>query len=518
MDTDFLVIGSGIAGLNFALKAARYGKVVIVTKDKIEESNTFYAQGGLAAVFGKDDSTRLHIQDTLRTGDGISNRKIAEILAKEAPKAVMELKRSGVRFDSDKDGFKLSREAVHSRARIVHVSDITGREIEKVLVKKVKENKNIVLLEYHMAIKLLTENKRCIGCVMLDVKNNRTLPIFSKKIILAAGGAGMLYSKTTNPEITTGDGMAIAFKAGAVLEDMEFIQFHPTMLHNSSPSLLISETLRGEGALLKNKYGKTYMKKYHRDGELAPRDVVARFSTIEMKKTGSKNVYLDITHLNEEYLKKRFHYIYEECLKYKIDITKDMIPVSPAAHYMCGGIKIDEYGRTNIASLYAIGECACTQLHGADRLASNSLTEGMVFGTRLIGKIKKEIKKDKIIRTKIRDNTVYHEKNGRIKKLRKQLQNIMWQHAGIIRSKKGLKIAHIKIDKIKKKLDIIKNQGINKEILELNNLIRLAKIIIISALRRKESRGTHFIKDYNERHDNIWQMHLTIDKEHVKLK
>ncbi len=516
--SDILIIGSGISGLNTALKASKYSKVIVATKDKLEESNTFYAQGGLAGVFGKDDSVESHVEDTLRAGDGISNKKIATILAREAPKRIMELKKLGVKFNSTNKGFKLSREAVHSRSRIVHSSDITGQKIEETIVKRTRENKKITLLEHNLAIDLIINNNKAIGCRFLNTKKDKFIDIFSKKIILATGGLGRLYSKTTNPEIATGDGLAIAFRAGAILEDMEFVQFHPTMLHNSNPSFLISETLRGEGGLLKNKYSKTYMKKYHRDGELAPRDVVSKFSVDEMKKTRSKNVFLDITHFDSDYIKKRFPYIYNECLKYKIDITKDMIPVSPAAHYMCGGIKTDEFGRTSIKNLYAIGECACTQLHGADRLASNSMTEGMVFGTRLIEKIRKELNKGRISTIETREIAISPTKNGRITKLKRLLQEIMWRNIGIIRNKKSLNLAIEKIVKLEKKLDIIKTSGINKEIIELENMLLLGKIIAIAALRRKESRGTHFIEEYPDRHDNIWTTHLTIDKEHSKLK
>lgn len=515
METDFLVIGSGIAGLYFSLKASKYGRVVIITKDNIEQSNTLYAQGGLAAVFSKDDSIGQHVHDTLKAGDGLSNKKIATILAKEAPKEIMELKKLGVNFDSDANGFSLSKEAVHSHSRIVHALDTTGKEIEKILVKRVKENKNIVLFEYHTAIELITKKNKCIGCIALDLKQNKTANFFSKKTIIATGGLGRLYSITTNPETATGDGIAISFRAGTILEDMEFVQFHPTMLHNSFPVFLISESLRGEGGLLKNRFGKRFMKKYHKDAELAPRDVVSRASLIEMKKTRAKNVYLDMTHFDKKYLKKRFPNIYKECLKYGIDISKEMIPVSPAAHYLCGGIKTDKYGKTNINNLYAIGECACTQLHGANRLASNSLTEGLVFGTRLINRIKDDIKKEKIIKKKIRNILISNKKNGGIKKLKKQLQEIMWKYAGIIRNEKGLNIARKKIIDLEKKFKIIKKNAINEEIIELKNLILLGKIIIAAALRRKESRGTHFMEDYPEKNYKIWQKHLIIDKSMV---
>ncbi|MBD3163934.1 L-aspartate oxidase [Candidatus Woesearchaeota archaeon] len=514
METDFLVIGSGIAGLNFAIKAAGRGNVLLITKAQLKEANSFYAQGGLAAVFGKDDSVKDHVRDTLRAGDGLSNRKMALILAKEAPARIKELEKMGVKFNKAKDDFKLSREAVHSRARIVHASDITGRRIEEALVKKAEKAKKITILEHHMAISLITAKKRCIGSRVISIKDNKIIDIFANNTILAAGGIGCLYEKTTNPDISTGDGIALAFRAGAVLEDMEFIQFHPTMLHNSNPPFLISETLRGEGALLKNSKGKAYMKKYHRDGELAPRDVVARFSEVEMKKTHAKNIFLDITHLDSKYLKKRFPNIYEECLKYKIDITKQMIPVSPAAHYICGGIKADSYGRTSIKNLYAIGECACTGLHGADRLASNSITEGLVVGARLA----KKLAGGRIAKKKLDKIRLAKEKNGRLDKMKKQLQKIMWSNVGIIRNKKGLNSALEKIKKIEARLRVIKKKKVNEKIVELENMLLVGKIIAIAASRRKESRGTHFFQEYHERYDNIWQRHLLIDKEHYKLR
>jgi L-aspartate oxidase len=475
METDILIIGSGISGLNTALKASKYAKVILATKDKLEESNTFYAQGGLAAVFGKDDSFESHIRDTLRAGDGLSNRKIAKILAEDSPRQVLELKKLGVEFNSTKKGFIMSREAVHSRSRIVHSSDITGEEIEKALAKKAAANKRITILEHHAAVDLIMDKSRCIGCRFLDTKSKEIVDIFSKKTVLATGGMGRLYLKTTNPEIATGDGLAIAFRAGALLEDMEFVQFHPTMLHNSRPPFLISETLRGEGGLLKNKYGKTYMSKYHRDGELAPRDVVSKFSVIEMKKTASRNVYVDMTHFEPDYLMERFPHIYKECLKYRVDMTKNMVPVSPAAHYMCGGIKTDSFAKTSIKNLYAVGECACTQLHGADRLASNSMTEGLVFSTRLVEKIRPEIKKEKIAKKETEPTYIYDVKNGRLDKLKKQLQEIMWYYVGIIRSKKGLNIAKGKIAKLETKFNALKEQGINQKILELGNMLLLSR-------------------------------------------
>ncbi len=490
--------------------------MVLVSKTEAKECNTYYAQGGLAAVFGKDDSAVSHVEDTLRAGDGLSDKRIARILAEGAPRRIKELDSLGVPFNKKGKRFRLSREAVHSRPRIVHCTDITGKKIEEVLLKKVKAKKRITIIENTLAVDLIIDKGLCIGCKFLD--NKRSFAIFAKKVILAAGGLGRLYKTTSNPDVTTGDGIAMAFRSGAILEDMEFIQFHPTLLHDSDPPFLISETLRGEGGLLKNKYNKTYMKKYHRDGELAPRDVVSRFSLVEMKKNRSKNVYLDMTHMDPVYLKKRFPHINEECLKYKIDFTKDPIPVSPAAHYICGGIRTDSKGRTNIRNLYAIGECACTRLHGADRLASNSMTEGLVFGRHAVMDLKQGLRRQKIVFKDVDEMIISPINNGRIKKLRQQLQVIMERYVGIIRNKKGLMTAKEKISRIEKKFSLIRKTGKNIEIVELENMLQLAKIIIFAAQRRKESRGTHFLQEYHERFDNVWQKHLSVDISTKKLQ
>ncbi len=509
MDTDFLVIGSGVAGLSFSLQASKLGKVLLVTKNSIEESNTFYAQGGMAGVFGSDDSFQSHVEDTLRTGDGLANRKIAEILAQETPQRILELDALGVPFDKEQGHFKLSREAVHSRARIVHSSDISGKAVEQALARHAWMNKNIHLLEHHFASELIVKNGSCYGCIALHEKN--FFPLFARHIILATGGMGQLYEKTTNPPIATGDGIALAFRAGALLEDMEFVQFHPTMLHNSKPAFLISETLRGEGGILKNKFGKAYMKNYHRDGDLAPRDVVSKFSLDEMKRTGAGHVYLDMSHFDGDYLKKRFPHIYAECMKYNVDLTKDMIPVSPAAHYLYGGIMTDENGCTNIRNLYAIGECACTELHGADRLASNSLTEGLVFGKRLADFLKD---KKGEIHTMPAALPAYMPSNSRIQAMREELRKIMWRDVGILRTGEGLSYALHIIQRREKELASFDAQ--DQESGELSNLLLAGKIIAFCALRRKESRGTHFFAEHPQRDDARWQRHLTIDKSHFR--
>ncbi len=511
LQTDFLVIGSGIAGLSFALKAAKHGKVLLITKDKLKESNTLYAQGGLAGVFSKKDSFKEHINNTLRAGDGICNKKSTEILVKNAPKEILWLKKQGVKFD--KNGkFSLSKEAVHSYPRIVHAGDITGESIQKALIKKVKNNKNITIKQYTQVIKIITKNNTCYGTIALKIKNNKTKKILAKAIILATGGLGKLYQHTCNPDIATGDGYSLAYQAGCKLQDMEFIQFHPTSLYKTN--FLISETLRGEGGHLINKHNEIYMPKYHREGELAPRDVVSKFTIDEMHKTKSKHVYLDVTHLEKGYIKKRFPKIYKRCLKEGINITKKPIPVSPTAHYSCGGIKIDNNAKTNIKNLYAIGEVSCSGLHGADRLASNSLTEGLVFGTQLIKYLSTKIKNKKIkdIVTKEIKLTKSNKKTTEIKK---EIKKVMWDKVGIIRTKSKLKSALKQLNDIEKKVRTLSKNGVNKDIIELINMLVCSKLITKSALRRKESRGTHYIKDYPVRNDKRWKLHSIIDKKRI---
>ncbi|MDO8480910.1 MAG: FAD-binding protein, partial [Nanoarchaeota archaeon] len=475
METDVLVIGGGVAGLTVAWKSK--GAVIVATKAKLGESNTRYAQGGIAAALGKDDAPRLHVQDTLRAGDGLVKESTARTLAQNIPLLVRQLYALGVPFQKEGVHFKLSREAVHSRARIVHVSDSTGKAVSEGLLWAAK--KKARMLDECLAVRLLLSKGTCVGCLFLDLKKKRLFPIFAKAVVLATGGAGQLYSHSTNPSIATADGVALAYEAGASVEDLEFMQFHPTCL--AGTSFLISETLRGEGGILKNKFGEAFMRKYHRDGELAPRDVVAKFSLIEMQRTKTKNVWLDVRHLGAEYLKKRFPMIYGKCLERGVDLTKEMIPVSPAAHYQCGGIRVDSEGRTNVNGLFAVGECSSTGLHGADRLASNSLAEGLVFGSI----VAKELQKKGFAKPQLlAQEKSIHEIDANLKKLHKfnssdlkkirglriQLQEEMWKNVGILRTMKGLEIAKRKLGTILLKAEKILEKGISKEPLELRNL------------------------------------------------
>ena len=352
MKTDFLVIGSGIAGLNFALKTAKYGKVTIVTKKEIMESNTNLAQGGIAAVTRKDDSVQLHIEDTLNVGSGLSDKQMVKILAEKGPEAIQNLLSFGVVFDKDKDQLHLTTEGGHSMARVLHSGDSTGKEIEHSMTETVRENPEIEVFEDSFAIDLILENKECVGAQILDIKKRQVFCVFARATILATGGIGYIYQNTTNPEIATGDGIAVAFRAGARIEDMEFVQFHPTTLNKAgAPHFLISEALRGEGAILVNDMETRFMLKIDEMGELAPRDIIARTIFNELK---HGSVYLDIRHKGSNFILERFPMIHQECLKYDIDITKELIPVSPAAHYICGGIKTNEYGATSIPNSVAI--------------------------------------------------------------------------------------------------------------------------------------------------------------------
>ena len=515
MKTDFLVIGSGIAGLNFALKTAQYGRVTIVTKKKIMESNTNLAQGGIAAVTRKDDNFQMHIEDTLRAGCGLSNKKMVEILVENGPEGIQSLISLGVKFDKEKDRLDLTREAGHSVDRILHSGDTTGREIEQALTKSARENKDIEVLENYFAMDVVVKDAKCYGASVLDIKSKEIINIISRVTILATGGVGYVYQNTTNPEIATGDGVAMAFRGGARVEDMEFMQFHPTTLNKSgAPHFLISETFRGEGAILVNKNGERFMEKYDAMEELAQRDIVSRAIFNELRK-GS--VYLDIRHKGKSFILNRFPMIYQECLKYGIDITKDLIPVSPAAHYICGGIKTNEYGETNIRNLLAFGECACTEVHGANRLASNSLLESVVFTS--LGALKaKRLLKNEIKETKPRKEVKFHDMNQKeLENFEAELRKAMWQYVGIIRNEKNLNLMLKKLRHMEKRINDLNGNGVNVQFLELKNMATASKLITKAAQIRKESRGTHYREDYPSTDDKNWLKHICLERKGENL-
>jgi L-aspartate oxidase len=510
LKTDFLVIGSGIAGLNFALKAAQSGRVTIVTKKEIMESNTNLAQGGIATVTRKDDTFQMHIEDTLRAGCGLSNKKMVEILVENGPKEIQNLISLGVQFDKEKDRLDLTREAGHSIDRILHSGDTTGREIEQTLTKNVRENRDIEVLENCFAMDVVVKDAKCYGASMLDIKSKEIINILSRGTILATGGIGYVYQNTTNPEIATGDGIAMAFQGGTKVEDMEFVQFHPTTLNKSgAPHFLISETFRGEGAILVNVKGERFMEKYDAMEELAQRDIVSRAIFNELR---NGSVYLDMRHKSKSFILNRFPMIYQECLKYGIDITKDLIPVSPAAHYICGGIKANEYGETNIQNLLAFGECACTEVHGANRLASNSLLESVVFSS--LGALKaKRLLKNEIKAPKLRKEVKFHDMNRReLENLEAELRRAMWDYVGIIRNEENLNLMLGKLRHMEKRINSFNENGVSVQFLELKNMATVSKLITKAAQIRKESRGTHFREDYPQTDDKNWLKHVCLER------
>lgn len=512
---DFLVVGSGIAGLSFALKVAKKGKVCVVTKDKADETATKYAQGGIAAVMYSPDTYEKHISDTMVAGDDLCNEKIVRITIEESTERVKELIEWGTQFDKTISGkYSLGKEGGHSEHRVLHHKDSTGAEIIRALLLKVKEHPNIEILENHFTIDLLTQHHigvgvsrgtpgiKCYGAYVLCPDSGEVVTILAKKTLLATGGAGNVYSTTTNPEVATGDGIAMAYRAKATIENMEFVQFHPTSLYNpkEKPSFLITEALRGYGAVLKTLEGEEFMQKYDVRKSLAPRDIVARAIDTEMKLSGKDYVFLDATHLNKNGLIEEFPTIYAKCLSIGIDITKEMIPVVPSAHYLTGGIKVNEFGQSSVENLYATGECASTGLHGANRLASNSLLESAVFSHRAALHAKEDV--DKVdffedIPDWNAEGKVMNEEMVLITQTTKELQSLMTNYVGIVRSNLRMKRAIDRLVIIYQETEDLYNKSIiSFEICELRNLINCAYLIIKMAQQRKESRGLHFSINY----------------------
>jgi L-aspartate oxidase len=526
--SDFLVIGSGIAGLSFAIKASEYGTVNIVTKKKNFDSSTNYAQGGIASVLAPGDSLNDHAEDTIKAGAGLCNKKAVQVLVESGPERINELIEWGTRFTYKEDGsgqpvLDLGREGGHSRNRIVHSYDLTGQELERSLLAKINSIENINIYEDHTAVDLLTEHQlklrkvkksdtsgvTCYGAYVLENRTGVIHTYNAKLTMIASGGAGHVYMHTTNPDIATGDGIAIAFRAGALIADMEFMQFHPTSLYEKEKknrAMLISEAVRGEGAVLVNSKGERFMQGVHSLKDLAPRDIVARAIDRELKKSGEPCVFLDITFKDEDFLKKRFPFIYENCLKRGINIAEDLIPVVPAAHYLCGGIVTDLNGKTSINNLYAAGEAACTGVHGANRLASNSLLEAVVFADQAARHAVTLLEKD---RDKIKlpecppwnkEGTFDQEEWVLIQHDLNELKACLWDYVGIVRSNLRLERAYRRIIFLEKEiLDYYKRRTLSSELVELRNLATVARLIIQSAMQRKESRGLHFNTDYPEK-------------------
>ena len=517
---DFLVIGSGIAGLSYALKVSRFGTVGIITKKDKTESNTNYAQGGVAAVMSMVDSFELHIKDTLGTGQGLSHREAVETMVREGPARLRELIEVGVQF-TKKDGvLDLGREGGHSMNRIVHAQDLTGREIERALLLAVSSNSNITTFENHVAVELLTEHhtkeKRvidrstthCWGAYALNEPLNRVDTFMAKVVMLSTGGLGHVYLHTTNPLIATGDGVAMAYRAGADIANMEFIQFHPTTLYRSgSPSFLISEAVRGFGAVLKTSNSREFMQQYDKRGSLAPRDIVAYAIDTELKKSGDDFVLLDLRHLPADQVREHFPHIYDTCLnKHKLDITREPIPVVPAAHYSCGGVVTDLLGRTSIKGLYASGEVSMTGVHGANRLASNSLLEALVFSHRAAQEAELFLKSYEETLPEIREwddsGTINSEEWVLVSHDRREIQQVMWDYVGIVRSQLRLERAFRRMEFLQNEIEtFFKKTRVTEGLLELRNLAECGMLIIRSAMKRRETRGLQVRTDYRERND-----------------
>ncbi|MDP7109081.1 MAG: L-aspartate oxidase [Nitrospinaceae bacterium] len=527
IEKDFIIIGSGIAGLTFALKASQFGSVAIISKDALDESATLYAQGGIASVMTDDDSFELHANDTLEAGRGLCREDVVRIICREGPSCVRELIELGVQFTRIRgEDYHLSREGGHSKDRILHANDLTGREIEHTMIEAINSRENMDIFSHHMLIDFITLSRldskvepgssqdEALGAYILDVKNNQVKTFVGKVTLLASGGAGKVYLYTSNPDTATGDGIAAAYRAGAKISNMEFVQFHPTCLyHPQAKSFLISETVRGEGGILRLKDGSTFMENYHSLGCLAPRDIVARAIDHEMKKSGDDCVFLDTTHIEGYRTRERFPNIYQTCRKFGFDMAREPIPVVPAAHYTCGGVAVDLNGQTNIHRLFASGEVCYSGLHGANRLASNSLLEGLVLSHRAVSKATSLLKSDDFNKLITRDipewdsgNAVDSDESVVVSHNWDEIRRLMWNYVGIVRSDKRLHRAERRIELL---LDEIKeyywNFTITKNTLELRNIALTARLIIMGALERKESRGLHFTLDYTRTDDENWK-------------
>jgi L-aspartate oxidase len=514
--TDFLVLGSGIAGLSFALKVAPLGKVTLMTKKEDSESNTNYAQGGIASVIDPEDSIDSHYQDTIKTGCGLSHPGAVRVLVTEGPDRLKELVEWGVRFsyERSRDGkwvLSLGREGGHSRRRIVRADDLTGHEIERALLACLMKQSDFELFENHFVSDLLVGNdargRRCVGAMVYNRLRDEFEAWYSPVTFLATGGSGQVYPHTTNPEIATGDGIAMAYRAGARIADMEFIQFHPTALYPAEgKAFLISEAVRGEGAVLLDGEGKPFMKKYHPQGDLAPRDIVARAIDRELKISGRKHLYLDLSPIEPDVIIKRFPNITRGCLQRGINIMKEPIPVVTAAHYMCGGVLTDIWGMTSIRGLFAVGEVACTGVHGSNRLASNSLLEAVVFSHRAAVKAKEVIDGGRVVGEVSIENPM-REGKGRleaviIRHLRDQIRTIMWDCVGIMRSMERLEMAGRELSLILAEIEEYRRASrFSVDIEELRNMGQVADLIVKSAIARRESRGLHYNLDFPEQND-----------------
>jgi L-aspartate oxidase len=495
---DYIVLGSGVAGLRAAIELARDGSVAVLTKDRLDESNTEYAQGGVAVAMSDDDEISLHVEDTLNAGAGLCDEQAVRVLVEEGPRYITELIEWGAQFDREGGALAFTQEAAHSRRRILHANgDSTGREIVRALIAHARKQIDIQLVAHAATIGLIVEDGRCSGVRFIDPNESLRRELRAKAVVLAAGGAGQIFAQTTNPSVATGDGMAMAYAAGAEMLDLEFTQFHPTALAlEDAPRFLLTEALRGEGGILRNHEGEAFARRYDDRGELAPRDIVARAIVAEMERTGARWMRLDLTHLKADFLRERFPNIFETCLRYGLDLTKDQLPVSPAAHYVMGGVRTDTHGRTTLAGLYAAGEVACTGVHGANRLASNSLLEGLVFGARAGAAAIEDAPPGpkQSPPAPVEFDLAEWRLDPRVKN---RAQEIMWRKVGLIRRADDLQSA---IDE----LTAMAGEKVNER---TRNFVTLAKLMAEAALWREESRGGHFREDFPARDDERWRVH-----------
>lgn len=503
--SEFIVIGSGVAGLRAALELAEAGRVAVLTKDRLDESNTEYAQGGVAVALSDDDQIDLHVEDTLVAGAGLCDEKAVRVLIAEGPRYITELIEWGAQFDREDGELAFTREAAHSRRRILHAhGDSTGREIVRALIAAARKHPNIQLVAHAATIGLTVEDGICRGVQFIDPDESLRRELFARAVVLATGGAGQLFAQTTNPSIATGDGMAMAYSAGAMMCDLEFVQFHPTALAlPDAPRFLLSEALRGEGAILRNHNGEAFARNYDERGELASRDIVARAIVAEMQRTGTRWMFLDLTHLNANFIRERFPNIYETCLRYGLDMTKDLLPISPAVHYVMGGVRTDTHGRTTLAGLYAAGEVACTGVHGANRLASNSLLEGLVFGARAGAAA---LEDSLPMPNKTESEPVQFDlSQWRLEpRAKSRVQELMWWKAGLIRRAEDLKAAVAECAQMSE-------ESANGR---TRNFVTLARLMAEAALWREESRGGHYREDFPQTDDEHWLVHSALERGH----
>lgn len=520
--SDVLVLGSGLAGLSYALKVADFATVNLVTKREVTETSTRMAQGGIAAVLSPEDKFEYHIQDTLTVGEGLSHPDIVELVVQQGPERIHELVTMGAHFDIGAfNGFDLGREGGHSHRRIIHATDMTGAEVERILVEKALAHPNIQIFEHHMGVDLITREKMvrrggvvanaeesCLGAYVLNTQTGVVDTFLAAITLLATGGAGKVYLYTSNPDVATGDGVAMAYRAGAWIGNMEFVQFHPTCLfHPAAKNFLISEALRGEGAILKDRQGRAFMERYHELRDLAPRDVVAQAIDHELKISGAEFVYLDISHKDADFVKKRFPHIYQKCLEFGFDMTKEPLPVVPAAHYMCGGVVTDAWGRTTHNNLFAVGEVSMTGLHGANRLASNSLLEALVFSHQAALAARETLPrlrepKEALVPEWNPGGATDSDEAVVVSHNWDEIRRMMWNYVGIVRTDRRLHRAQHRIDLIQQEInEYYWNFLITSDLLELRNIATVAELIIRMALNRKESRGLHYNLDYPQRDD-----------------